>query len=151
MPPMKHKHLCPSSCILRSKIWVFSQDNIEYFMEGEWESVELPFGGVMLPFQFMMPVSASEIIIFGGVSNNEKSAGVKLFNTESLSLDNYGDILPVGICSERTWGPVVISNSVVVLSNIQASVYPQVAVKSSVSQVVYLTGSTAFLNNIVMV
>jgi hypothetical protein len=51
---------------------------------------------------------------------------------------NYGPILPQGICNERSWGPCVIHGCIGVMSSIQASVYPQVGVKSSMAEVIYI-------------
>lgn len=59
---------------------------------------------------------------------------------------NYGPILPQGICNERSWGPCLIHGSVSALSSIQASVYPQIGVKSNMSEVVYIYESSAYIN-----
>jgi hypothetical protein len=63
---------------------------------------------------------------------------------------NYGPILPQGICNERSWGPCVIHGCIGVMSSIQASVYPQVGVKSSMAEVIkkYPMGRTSLKNAI---
>lgn len=69
----------------------------------------------------------------GGMKNNEKSSEIRLFNIKDRTMINYGPILPQGVCNERSWGPCVVQGCIAVVSSIQASVYPQVGVKSSMA------------------
>lgn len=151
MPPMLHKHNCPTACLQGKYLWVFSTNFLENYDGKDWREVPLPFGGKFLPFQFVYPLNENEILIFGGILNNEKSCELKVYNSKDRYLNNYGSILPQGICNERNWGPAYIQGSIAVLSSIQASVYPQTGVKSSMSEVIYISEGSAYLNCIITV
>ena len=148
-PPMIHKHNCPSGCLIANNIWVFSEHYIEYLDHLRWINVALPFGGRLLPFQYVQAINDKEILVFGGMDGNTKSSEVKVYNTYHRTMTHYGDMLPQGLCNERSWGPMVIDGSVAALASIQASVYPQIGLKFSMNQAVYIFESSAFLKQII--
>ena len=78
-----------------------------------------------------------------------KSTEVKLYDAYNCTMTNYGPVLPQGLCNERSWGPMIIDGSIAALASIQASVYPQVALKSNINQVIYIFESSAFLKQII--
>lgn len=96
---MLHKHICPTGCLIEKQLWVFSTHFIEYMQDEQWKNINLPFGAVFLPFQFVFPINAGEILIFGGMEGNEKNTEVKIYNTIENKLNNYGMILPQGLCN----------------------------------------------------
>ncbi len=85
------------------------------------------------------------------MSKNRKVTNIQVFNTDNKTIDNYGDILPQPVCNERTWGPSIIHNHIAVMSNIQASIYPQVGIKSNMTQVIYIGGNGIYINSIITV
>ncbi len=88
-------------------------------------------------------------MIIGGKVYNQNSTDLKLFNTQTNKIDEYTDILPVGVCNQRSWGPMIINNFVTVMSNIQASIYPQVTVKRDTVQMVLIGHGGSFLNTLI--
>jgi hypothetical protein len=113
--------------------------------------MDMGWGVTFLPFQYMYPLNEEEVLILGGMKDSQKSEEVRLFNTREGTMINYGPILPQGVCNERSWGPCVVQGCVAVMSSIQATVYPQVGVKSSMVEVVYVHESSAYLNCILTV
>ena len=103
MPALKHKHSCPSACLIGELLWIFSSHYLEFFDGKDWRDVPLPFGARFLPFQFVLPVTAEDILIFGGVnSTNEKSREVNnmLIRSEYSILDGK-DAQITEICFHR--------------------------------------------------
>lgn len=58
-------------------------------------------------------------------------------------------MLPVGVSNERSWGPMIINNFVTVMSNVQASIYPQVMVKRDAFQMVLIGFGGCFLSTLI--
>jgi hypothetical protein len=58
-------------------------------------------------------------------------------------------MLPIGISNERSWGPMVFNNFIIVMSNIQASVYPQVTIKQDAVQLVLVGFGGCYLNTLI--
>lgn len=58
---------------------------------------------------------------------------MSLINLVEKSVDNYGDVLPIGVSNERSWGPCVFYGHAGVISGVQASKYPFVSNKESVA------------------
>ena len=102
-----------------------------------------------LAFQYCISVSDNQIMIIGGKVCNKSNSDLKIYNTETGAIDEYVDMLPVGVCSERSWGPMIINNFVTVMSNIQASVYPQVMIKRDAVQMVLIGLGGCFLNTLI--
>ena len=63
-------------------------------------------------------------------------------------MDEFTDMLPVGVCNERSWGPMIVNNFITVMSSIQASAFPQVAIKRDAVQLVLIGFGGCFLNTI---
>lgn len=57
-------------------------------------------------------------------------------------------MLPVGVCNERSWGPMIVNNFITVMSSIQASAFPQIAIKRDAVQLVLIGFGGCFLNTI---
>lgn len=111
--------------------------------------MELPNRLKCLPFQYCISVSEHFILIMGGKFTNRNSSDVKLFNTSNNNIDEFIDALPVGVTSERSWGPIVMNGFTIIMSTIQAAVYPQVAIKKDAVQVVFVGGGGCFMNILV--
>jgi hypothetical protein len=148
--PMRHKHVCPSACFLGHQLWVFSSHYLEVFEGEEWLDVGMPFGGRFLPFQFLLPINDQEILIFGGVNRNEKSREVHVYNASRKNINSYGRLLPQGVSNERNSGAAVVQGCVAAISSVQASVYPQVGIKSNMCEVTYLFEASAYLNSVLV-
>lgn len=54
----------------------------------------------------------------------------------------------MGLCSERSWGPIIGLGHVLGMSTIQASMYPQVTHKSNMVQLTFIGPNGCFLHNI---
>lgn len=63
----------------------------------------MPFGATFLPFQFLLPVTPDDILIFGGVSStNEKSREVnKMLTRSEYSIPVGKDARVTEICFHR--------------------------------------------------
>ena len=51
---------------------------------------------------------------------------------------------------ERNSGASVVQGCIGALSSVQASVYPQIGVKSNMCEVVYIFESSAYLNSVIV-
>lgn len=103
IPALKHKHSCPSGCLIGESLWVFSSHYLECFDGKEWRDVPMPFGATFLPFQFVLPITSEEILIFGGANRtNEKSREVnKMLNRSEYSIPVGKDARITEICFHR--------------------------------------------------
>ena len=81
-----------------NNLWVLSRHYIEMFDGEVWYDIVMPFCGRFMPFQYVLPISEYEILIFGGLRGHEKSQEVRVYNVRANNVNYYGRMMPQGIC-----------------------------------------------------